>query len=246
MSSHPDLALVRLQAERGLSRARNVALPEVTADVVAFPDDDCRYGADLLERVAHRLAAQPSVDGITGRTEDESGCSSPNWDATPGPLRPDNVWYRINSNAIFIRRQVVEQVGAFDEELGLGAQTRWASGEETDYLVRALLAGATIDYEPDILVIHPEKKVEMVRKLRRRDGASVGYILGKHRYPLRHAARMIARPLGGVILSLARLDLTSARLHGATLEGRVIGLRGGWGRRRSLGLTPRVASRLRR
>jgi GT2 family glycosyltransferase len=226
-SSHSDLSVVRLRAERGLSRARNVALKQLTADVVAFPDDDCRYGADLLERVAHRAATQPWIDGITGRTEDGAGRSSPNWARAPGPVRPDNVWYRANSNAIFLRREVVEKVGPFDEELGLGSDKPWASGEETDYLVRALQAGARIHYDPDLVVMHPEKQVEAQRALRIRDGASVGYILGKHRYPLRETAWMLVRPTGGVIAALARRDVGTARLHAATLKGRTIGLRHG-------------------
>ncbi len=45
---------MRLRSPRGLSRARNEALPRLEADVVAFPDDDCEYPDDLLERVAAR------------------------------------------------------------------------------------------------------------------------------------------------------------------------------------------------
>ncbi|HZB23472.1 MAG TPA: glycosyltransferase family A protein, partial [Gaiellaceae bacterium] len=35
--------VVPVSAPRGLSRARNAALPLLKADVVAFPDDDCAY-----------------------------------------------------------------------------------------------------------------------------------------------------------------------------------------------------------
>ena len=43
----------------GLSRARNAAWP-LAAELVAFPDDDCAYPDDLLERVARRFAGDPS------------------------------------------------------------------------------------------------------------------------------------------------------------------------------------------
>ncbi|HZC29124.1 MAG TPA: glycosyltransferase family A protein, partial [Gaiellaceae bacterium] len=59
----------RLSAAAGLSRARNVALARVAAEVVAFPDDDCVYPDDLLERVARRFAAERSLDGLTGRDD---------------------------------------------------------------------------------------------------------------------------------------------------------------------------------
>ena len=43
VAAHPALEVVHVRSERGLSRARNAALEHVTADVVAFPDDDCVY-----------------------------------------------------------------------------------------------------------------------------------------------------------------------------------------------------------
>ena len=53
-------------------------------------------------------------------------------------LTDDNLWNRAISFTIFLRRDVVEAVGPFDEELGLGSGRPWASGEETDYLIRAV------------------------------------------------------------------------------------------------------------
>ena len=67
--------VIRLRSERGLSRARNAAIRGVEADLVAFPDDDCVLADDLLERVAQRFAANPSLDGLTGRAVDEAGNS---------------------------------------------------------------------------------------------------------------------------------------------------------------------------
>jgi glycosyltransferase involved in cell wall biosynthesis len=231
----PGVTILRLRADRGLSVARNAALDRIASDVVAFPDDDCRYGDDLLMRVAHRLTTRPDLDGIVGRTQDEDGRSSANWATEPGPVLTDNVWHRSNSNSIFLRRRVVESVGSFDEALGLGARTPWESGEDTDYLVRAVLRGARIEYDPDLVVIHPEKELgtTALRSLRRRDGASVGYILAKHGYPLRAKARMLARPAGGAALSLVRGDVEGARLHAEVLRGRALGLHGGSTERRA-------------
>lgn len=37
--------------QKGLSLARNIGLKYVKGDIVAFPDDDCEYPADLLKEV---------------------------------------------------------------------------------------------------------------------------------------------------------------------------------------------------
>ena len=118
-------------------------------------------------------------------------------------------------------------MGRFDETLGLGSNGRRGSGEEIEYLVRALAVGARIAYDPQLLVTHPERAYspDERRKLAARDGASVGYILRKHGYPGRTLGRMLARPVGGAMLALARGNAGQARVHLATLRGRLHGYR---------------------
>jgi GT2 family glycosyltransferase len=219
--------LVRLRSERGLSRARNVALDRIKGDLVAFPDDDCTYEPALLHAVARRFAEDGELDGLVGRAVDEDGSSSPSWSATPALLTRDNLWNRAISYTIFLRSRIVERVGLFDETLGLGSNGMRGSGEEIEYLVRALAAGARIAYDPQLLVTHPERTYSPneQRKLAARDGASVGYILRKHRYPGKTLGRMLARPVGGATLALARGNAGQARVHLATLRGRVHGYR---------------------
>src|SRR5438477_7217909 len=84
LERHPSLGVERLHTEPGLSRARNAVLPNVQADAVGFPDDDCVYPDDLLERVAARL--EGGLDGVTGR--------EPSWTATAAVLTRDNLWNR--------------------------------------------------------------------------------------------------------------------------------------------------------
>jgi GT2 family glycosyltransferase len=219
--------LVRLHAQRGLSRARNAALEDISADLVAFPDDDCVFASDLLERVARRFAGDRALDGLTGRAVDEAGRSSQSWAQDPAPLTRENLWNRAISFTIFLRAPLVARVGRFDEQLGLGATAPWASGEEIDYLVRALDAGARIEYDPALVVTHPDTRVSptTLTSLGNRDGASVGYILRKHRYPKRTVGRMLIRPIGGALVALARRDRTEARFHLSTLRGRLLGYR---------------------
>jgi hypothetical protein len=122
---------------------------------------------------------------------------------------------------------VAEGVGRFDEQLGLGSGAPWSSGEEIDYLVRALDSGARIEYDPTLVVRHENKAFSptALRDVGARDGASIGYILRKHRYPPRLLARMLVRPVGGAALALARRDLAQAQFHLSTLRGRFAGYR---------------------
>jgi GT2 family glycosyltransferase len=214
-------ALVHVRSRTGLSLARNVGLRDVSADLVAFPDDDCIYAPGLLQRVALRFASDPALDGIAGRAEDAHGRSSASWKRDATILTDDNLWNRANAATIFLRRELVERLGDFDERLGLGSGEAWGSGEETDYLIRAVRAGARIEYDPSLVVEH-DVRVDDAR-VGRRDGASVGYLLRKHRYPPRVLVRMLVRPIGGAALAALRLDLPRARYYAATVLGRVRG-----------------------
>jgi GT2 family glycosyltransferase len=138
-------------------------------------------------------------------------------------LTDDNLWNRVNSAAVFLRRPVLDRVGPFDERLGLGSGEPHSSGEEIDYVIRALRGGSRLAYDPSLTIVHDVAEPD--GDLRYRDGASVGYILRKHRYPRRVVLRMLVRPLGGAALSLLRLDPGRARLHLATLRGRLAGYR---------------------
>jgi len=220
-----NLDIVRLRAERGLSHARNAALGEIHADLVGFPDDDCSFAPELLAQVAQRFV--DDLDGLTGRAVDETGHSSSSWAHDPALLTRENLWNRAISFSIFLRAALVARVGRFDEQLGLGSKSPWASGEEIDYLVRALDVGARVEYDPDIVVTHPGKHVSpsALRSLGNRDGASVGYILRKHAYSKRMVGRMLVRPIGGALVALARRDRGQAAFHLSTLRGRLLGYR---------------------
>lgn len=204
----------RFRSERGLSRARNAALPHVAADLVAFPDDDCVYPDDLLARVARRFERETTLDGLTGRDQ------GARWPDDAATLTRDNVWNRAISFTIFLRAGLVARVGGFDERLGLPS----SSAEEIDFLIRALDAGARIEYDPTIVVTH-EPTARALDQLGTRDGESIGYILRKHRYPRSRVARMFFRPAAGALLATIRNDRTRARFHAATFRGRIGGYR---------------------
>src|SRR5262245_42317411 len=142
--------LRHIRSAPGHSRAFNAGLAHITGEIVAFPDDDCWYDPDLLERVERLFRQNPLCGGITGREIVPPGYSSGGrWDPRPGLLTPSNIWRRAITFSIFLRRSVVE--GArFDESLGVGAGTAWGAGEETDFLLRAIQRGHSVYYDPSL------------------------------------------------------------------------------------------------
>ena len=212
-----------LRSPRGLSRARNVGLPYATGDIVAFPDDDCWYAPDLLERVAAIFAANSRLDGLTGRPIDQSFSR---FHTTSGPIDRSNVFLRCSSFTIFLRQRVIAEVGAFDEGLGLGTMTGHVAAEESDYLIRALAANCRLDYHSELEVFHQEPAAmyeDAYNRKARGYNRALGYVLRKHSYPFWYVGRTWLRALGGVCVSAAALDRPKVRYHCNVLLGRVRG-----------------------
>lgn len=219
--------IFHLRSEKGLSRARNVGLEYVTGDIVAFPDDDCWYPPDLLKRVSQFFQEHPDVDGLTGRSIDESEKSSATrWEENGGIIDPFNVWRRSISISIFLKVELINKVGNFDQSIGAGSGTSWGSGEETDYLLRALKAGFRLYYDPSLVVGHPQPVESYDDSAISRGltyGRGMGYVLAKHSFPLWFVAYQLLRPLGGAFMSLFSFNLSKARYHINVFGGRLSG-----------------------
>ena len=214
------LRLRHIRAERrGKAHANNVGLAYATGDVIGFPDDDCWYPANLLENVARTLLQHPEFAGVAGR--EVTG----KWHRKPGPIGRIDLWKKHISFTLFYRRCLIEGL-RFDESLGVGAGTRWGSGEDTDFLIRAMQRGV-IFYDPSLRVGHPAWAVApyspSIRQKARSYAVGMGHLLKRHGYPLHFAAWQCFRPFAGAVLSAASGRFVKARFHLAILAGRAEG-----------------------
>jgi glycosyltransferase involved in cell wall biosynthesis len=216
----------RVQCRPGLSIARNMGIKLISGDIVAFPDDDCWYQPELLERVAQRFE-DSNLEIISGQSRDmHHRHSQRSWPSEAHIADKISIWKLAISYTVFMRRECVDAVGEFDEELGVGAATAWQSGEETDFLIRALARGYSIRYFPELKVFHPQKtEVYNAATIERAKGygAGLGRVLKKHHYSRWFVGYMLLRPLGGLLFSLLTLRINKALYHLGVLRGRFKG-----------------------
>jgi len=210
------LPIRRLRSGPGVSRGRNVGIGASCGEIIAFPDDDCLYQPDVLARVAAWMERHSHFDVLTVR-----GSSESHWPTEAARVTKYNVWKRGIEYAMFFRRGVVDRIGGFDESIGPGAKSRWAAGEGTDYLLRALAEKFQIYFEPAIVIDHPHPHRSWEAKYDRSYayGLGKGHVLRRRGCPLWFIAYQFLRPACHATARLISGQPRRARNYWAAARG---------------------------
>jgi GT2 family glycosyltransferase len=160
------------EVKRGLSAARNFGAQTARAGLLVFTDDDVVPTDRWLRALRMAIESEPGAICATGpiqalRLETPAQLLMDRYagfvkasartvfrlaDSIDDPLFPYTAG-RFGSGAnIAVTSEAFERLGGFDETLGVGTESR--SGEDLEYFMRLMLAGETIVYEPDALVLH--------------------------------------------------------------------------------------------
>ena len=222
---HPGLPIKHIRSELGLSRARNVGLRAASGDIIAIPDDDCWYPKQLLASVTAWFESHHDFGILTlMKRSAENKPVGPRWPATARSCTRADVWQCAISSAIFMRRTVCDAVGDFNENIGVGAASMYQSGEETDYVLRALELGFRMWYEPSLTVHHPPlDSIDRLRRVSYPFALGSGYVLRIHRYPFHLVAEHLMRSFGGATVSLFKGDIARAHIYLLRGAGQLVG-----------------------
>lgn len=218
-----DLLWIKTEI-RSASAARNLGLRHAQGRIVAFPDDDCYYTADTLERVMALFHQHPNADVVLGQWCPPGGEFPA---GTPCPLTPRSAFHKGETYVQFFRRAMTLAVGEFDTRFGPGHTPFPGGGEDTDYLLRALQAGAVAMRDPGIHVHHPAPT------LLKRDATKVHQygiarmqLLKKHRCSLLFQLANLLYPLVALLREgprafRYRLQMFRGRLAGFLMRARL-------------------------
>jgi hypothetical protein len=115
----------------------------------------------------------------------------------------------------------------YDERLGIGAETIWGSGEETEFLLQAMKLGCFVQYEPSVAVFHLDwgqgpYTVTVIKKARRY-GMGMGRILYAHDFPASLTLKYFCRPLLGGAYTLLLGRPRKTVYHWSIFVGRTTG-----------------------
>jgi glycosyltransferase involved in cell wall biosynthesis len=148
--------IIHIRSEqKGLSVNRNIGLERCGGGIIGFPDDDCEYAEDTLEKAAAFFNASPGYCFYTCGTRDKnSGGSILRAKSADADISIFNFTSIGISFTIFVRARALGSF-RFDEQLGVGAA--FGSGEESDMLLFLLRGKNRGRYHAGHCVFHPAK-----------------------------------------------------------------------------------------
>jgi GT2 family glycosyltransferase len=180
--------LIRCQ-QPGACRARNVGWNATNEDFVAFTDDDCLVTPGWLDSLLTAFEHPTQPQFVTGLVRPEVAPSSRASLSVALITDPDEKVIANGDDLRTIghganmawRRECLERLGGFDEQLGPGAALRAA--EDLDLFWRALSARLTGYYTPLAVVVHRQWRTrrEMLRTYHSYGIGSGALTLKRHR-----------------------------------------------------------------
>ena len=222
------LPCIHARSPRGLSRARNLGIQLASGAIVAFPDDDCWYPNDILSQVKAWFERNQSFDFLCCRAQDETGREvASRWPGRSLVIRRNSVLRACASASLFIRKTALDEIGGFNESMGLGSASPFQSGEDSDLALRCLQQGRKGWFEKQLYVYHPHKAPQAGESARAFGyGMGFGFLLRLHGYSRLVLLYQVMRALGGAVISLLQIEPGRALFYWKSAVGRFAGYQG--------------------
>ncbi|UPK49062.1 glycosyltransferase family 2 protein [Bacillus sp. H8-1] len=135
--------------DRGLSKSRNMALNNATAEICVVCDDDMEYPTDYERIILKHYIDNPDVDIIIFQVQKEDGSFYKKYKNKKRMLNLLSIM-KVSSVEITFRRESIIKAGIKYNEL-FGAGSKFFMGEESIFLSQCIKAGLKVLYVPEII-----------------------------------------------------------------------------------------------
>ncbi|MBU3071534.1 glycosyltransferase family 2 protein [Aestuariicella sp. G3-2] len=216
---------------RGLSRARNIGIKMAQGDQLIFPDDDCWYPSGFLA-LAKKKMDECQCDVLTGRAAHFETKEPINGKYPVASTWVDrkNVFSAQIEWVVCFKKEVILNVGGYDENIGVGASSPWQSTEGPELTVRILDAGYTVFFCREWYGFHEELNVfrpdsAMIRK-GRGYARGYGHVVRIRDYSRFFKMMVVIRPFATLLKAIVQGNWSRVKYNTHVILGRCEGVLG--------------------
>ena len=140
----------------GLARARDYGIGLAQGRIIAFPDDDCVYERDVLEKVVAEFAGRNNLSILVAGSYDFSSSRfSIGVNSRRARYFSRFQMMGVEFTQFFDLNRIDRKQFYLDHDFGIGS--KYFAAEGFELLYRLLRAGSTAFYTPEIKIYHPVK-----------------------------------------------------------------------------------------
>ncbi|HIF9122706.1 TPA: glycosyltransferase family 2 protein [Photobacterium damselae] len=212
-----------ITSPKGLSRARNIGVNIATGEYLLFPDDDCWYDRLFISELNKKIGC---LDILTFRAANHSDINIAKFDKKKGSCNKYNIWKRVSSISLCVKKSIYIKLGGFDEKLGLGSGTLTSAGEDIEFPLRAMENNIHVIYDPDLVSRHDvpiKRDSRLVIERAKTHMYSVGYLYRKYNYSPLFVSYSLLKNTMGIGLYIFKFNPVMIKYHYYTLLGKIKG-----------------------
>ncbi|MDD3139941.1 MAG: glycosyltransferase [Lachnospiraceae bacterium] len=142
--------------QKGLSNARNVGLRIASGEWIALADDDAIYNENFLSNAVDSISYSHEKIGIVSGAgiDPDTGAYliSKMKKKSNKEIGWNTLFSYVMSAGMVIEKSLLND--GFDTRFGVGTTTEYGSGEETDIVIKALILGKKVYFNPNMQFMH--------------------------------------------------------------------------------------------
>jgi glycosyltransferase involved in cell wall biosynthesis len=206
----------------GSSHNRNLGIEHAHGRWITFPDDDCTYYTDTLQKTHDFLVSHPQIDMVFGAIVDRATGERiiRSWPLRETVITARNYFFLYSQITLFCKPSALR----FDERLG--PATPYGAYEDADFVYSAIQMGQRLHYTPSIELWHPKQGVGHMAVEK-----TVSYSRGLGAFVAKHAdvsvyglfVKSVVYHLAMLLPELLLLRFGRARTRWVTVIGRIQG-----------------------
>lgn len=221
---YKNIKITFIKSKKGLSIARNKGIIEAKGDYLLFLDDDIYLKKNFF-KVLNQLLNRNKADILCYKVQDNEKKTLLNYPKKNCFIKsPSQIFNSISSVSFTISNK---KKIFFDKKLGLGSGNIYQSGEETDYILKALKKfNYKIFFTNKLFVKHFKKEISIFTEIKKSFfyGCGWSYVVKKNKLGPNFMLIKILKVFLNIFYNLLALKFNKTIISISTFFGRIFGL----------------------